>query len=426
MKNNTRHWAGITAGILSLACHTSAASLGSEKYTYDASGNIIEKSIDGVVTKMSFDRSNRLIERQTAGQDKETTAYDAAGRPVTERNADGQPTRSLSYGYGDKVLETQTQDSKAGFYYNAEGQMVGKNVEGTVSTYTWDNNVLAAEGDEAFANEAHISGGVPVLASGKDIVISDYLGNTLASGHTQLTGTAYGEGLEDGRFTGKLFVEELGSFVFKQRNYSVVDSRWITADPTGYPDGNNNYMYVHGDPMARFDAYGLEQVTLTCHWVEVVGEDEFGGDATTLFNYTFEADSNGKLKLKTHAFAGIPEYTGTQGYVEYFTSADVDVDTDADSVPDAKSSMKCQYGTYGAERSDTSGEWVESKKDDDGITRWRDRASAKLWINEPLATSNGYFSGPAFLSFVVTSGPTSSTSHIDEYSIEFFGDWIER
>ena len=77
MKHNTRHWAGITAGILTLAGYASAATLGSEKYTYDASGNIIEKSIDGVVTKMAYDQANRLIERQTAGQAKQTTAYDS-------------------------------------------------------------------------------------------------------------------------------------------------------------------------------------------------------------------------------------------------------------------------------------------------------------------------------------------------------------
>ena len=99
MKTNTRHWAAITVGILSLAGYASAATLGSEKYTYDASGNIIEKSIDGVVTKMSFDRSNRLTEFQTAGQAKQSTAYDAAGRPVAERNADGHTTRNLSYGW---------------------------------------------------------------------------------------------------------------------------------------------------------------------------------------------------------------------------------------------------------------------------------------------------------------------------------------
>ena len=264
MKTNTRHWAAITAGILSLAGYASAATIGSEKYTYDASGNIIEKSIDGVVTKMAYDQANRLIGRQTTGQGDQTTAYDAAGRPVTERNADGQTTRSLSYGYGDKVLETQTQDSQAGFYYNAAGQLVGKNVGGNVSTYTWDGNVLAAEGAEAFANEAHVSGGVPVLASGRDVVVSDHLGNTLSQGNHDFASTAFGEGLEGGRFTGKSFVKELDSFVFQYRNYSSILSRWKAPDPSGYPDGGNNYSYVNGAPTGNVDPLGL---TIVNYWL---------------------------------------------------------------------------------------------------------------------------------------------------------------
>jgi RHS repeat-associated protein len=257
MKTKTKHWAGITAGILSLAGYAPAASLGSEKYTYDASGNIIVKSIDGVVIKMAYDQANRLIGRVTDGQGKQSTAYDAAGRSVTERDADGQTTRKLSYGYGDKVLKTQTQVSKAGFYYNAEGQLVGKQTDGTVSTYTWDSNVLAAEGTEAFANEAHISGGIPVLASGTDVVVSDHLGNTLASGPMQLTGNAYGQGLEKGRLTGKPYVAEMGSYVFRCRNYSPHESRWTTADPSGFPDGSNRYVYAF-DPISFLDPNGTE------------------------------------------------------------------------------------------------------------------------------------------------------------------------
>jgi RHS repeat-associated protein len=263
MKHNTRHWAGITAaGILSLAGYASAATPGSEKYTYDASGNIIEKSIDGVVTKMSFDRSNRLTEFQTAGQAKQSTAYDAAGRPVATKDQDGQTTRSMSYGYGDKVLEALTRDCKAGFYYNAEGQLVGKKVGGSLSTYTWDGNVLAADGAESFSNEAHVTGGVPVLTSETGVVVSDYLGNTLALGDKQFGSTAYGEDLEYGRFTGKAYMNELEYYVFNHRFYSPKFSRWAVADPTGFPDGLNNCTYVNNKPLTLIDPSGLLETSI--------------------------------------------------------------------------------------------------------------------------------------------------------------------
>jgi RHS repeat-associated protein len=260
MKTNTKHWANITVGILSIAGYASAATLGSEKYTYDASGNIIEKSIGGKVSKMTYDSSNRLTERQTIDRGKEATSYDAAGRPTAETSKNGQQLRSVSYGYGDKVLGTKLATGQSDFYYNAEGQLVGKQVHGDVSTYTWDGNVIAADGNETLTNEAHISGGIPLLVSEKFVVISDYLGSTLASGDQHFISSAYGEGLEQARFTGKPFVKELNSYVFEQRLYSADTNRWTVTDPSGFPDGQNNRVYVNGDPLSRIDPRGLEVV----------------------------------------------------------------------------------------------------------------------------------------------------------------------
>jgi RHS repeat-associated protein len=262
MNKKAKHWAGITAGIFSLAGYASAASLGSEKYTYDHSGNITEKSIDREGSRMVYDPANRLIGRQVAGQSKKITAYDAAGRPVAVRNEEGQSIRSMGYGYGGKVIEIKNQDSKAYFYYNAEGQLVGKQANDNVSTYTWDGNVLSAEGADAFTNEAHVSGGVPVLASGTEAVVSDHLGNTLASGAKQFAGTAYGEGLEQGRFTGKVFVKELDSFTFHHRLYSPETLRWNTSDPIGFPDSENNVAYM-SDPTGGVDALGTAVTELS-------------------------------------------------------------------------------------------------------------------------------------------------------------------
>lgn len=257
MNTNTKHWASITAGILSLAGYASAASLGSEKYTYDASGNIIEKSIDCKVIKMNYDSSNRLTERQAAGEDKETIAYDAAGRPIAMKEGTEQLSRSMTYGYGDKVLETTSQDINTGFCYNAEGQLVVKLIGGKTILYAWDGNVLAAEGAETFTNEDHVTGGVPVMAANRDAIVSDYLGNTLSHAHQSFTSTAFGEGLEEGRFTGKVFVKELGGYSFLHRLFAPELSRWTTCDPSGFPDGTNNSLYVKSDPCGDVDPLGL-------------------------------------------------------------------------------------------------------------------------------------------------------------------------
>ena len=274
MNTKTKHWSSITAGILSLASYASAASVasvGSEKYTYDQSGNITEKSIDGEGSRMVYDHANRLVGHQVADQSKNIIAYDAAGRPVTVLNEEGQSIRRTGYGYGGKVIEIKNQDSNADFYYNAEGQLVGKQANGNVSTYTWDGSVLSAEDADAFTNEDHVSGGVPVLASGTEAVVSDHLGNTLASGAKQFAGTAYGEGLEKGRFTGKVFVKELDSFTFHHRLYSPASNRWDVADPSGFPDGENSYMYVRGNPLSSIDPLGLSTLKMNYKWTYTIG-----------------------------------------------------------------------------------------------------------------------------------------------------------
>ena len=126
MKTNTKHWASITAGILSLVSYVSAASLGSEKYTYDTSGNILEKIIDEKVTRMTYSSSNQVYERQFDAGQREAINYDAAGRPIALIDVTGQQTQTIRYGYGDKVLEAKHLGDYTEFYYNSDGQLVGK------------------------------------------------------------------------------------------------------------------------------------------------------------------------------------------------------------------------------------------------------------------------------------------------------------
>jgi RHS repeat-associated protein len=244
----------------------SATTLGDEKYTYDGSGNIIKKSINGQVTKMSYDASNKVTAISSPSKGNEQVNYDAAGRPVSYKDASGQVTRELSYGYADKVLRADNNGSKAEFFYNAEGQLVGKAVGGITTAYSWDGNVLAPQGENSFTNEDHISGGVPILTDSQELVVSDYLGNTLSQGISQFNSTAYGEGLEQGRFTGKAFVKNLGGYVFHHRLLSSDLNRWNTVDPSGYPDGSNNYLYTNNEPTQYVDPLGPYKKTAVDHF----------------------------------------------------------------------------------------------------------------------------------------------------------------
>jgi RHS repeat-associated protein len=60
-------------------------------------------------------------------------------------------------------------------------------------------------------------------------------------------------------FTGKPFDSETGMYYFPFRYYHPHINRWTTPDPLGTGDGPNVYGYVGGDPIGRFDPFGLKK-----------------------------------------------------------------------------------------------------------------------------------------------------------------------
>ena len=68
-------------------------------------------------------------------------------------------------------------------------------------------------------------------------------------------------------YTGKPYDADLGGYVFAARNYDVQTSRWTSADPSGFPDGANNRLYVSNNPLSLFDDLGLTGKSIA--WVFV-------------------------------------------------------------------------------------------------------------------------------------------------------------
>lgn len=255
MTNKTKHWAGIAAGILSLAGYASAANLGSERYTYDASGNIIVKQIGVNLTRFGYEEN--ILKTNNRGT---TYLVDEAGRQSGEDSNNFSGSK-LAYQYGDKVTEVLNRNGKkTDLFYNAEGQLVAVVADNSVETFAWDGLALATRGQQVFTNEDNKVGGVPAL-TGDKVTVSNPQGTTLSVGEKNFEVSAFGEGLEEGFLTGKPFVRELDGFVFKHRNYSPFTARWTTPDPSGFPDGKNQYLFVKCDPVNWYDPQGLEAET---------------------------------------------------------------------------------------------------------------------------------------------------------------------
>ena len=57
-------------------------------------------------------------------------------------------------------------------------------------------------------------------------------------------------------YTGKPFLSETGSYGFMFRQHDPEHCRWTTIDPSGFPDGANNNIYVI-NPICQMDIFGL-------------------------------------------------------------------------------------------------------------------------------------------------------------------------
>lgn len=90
----------------------------------------------------------------------------------------------------------------------------------------------AAEGTRYYVND-HLATTVGVADAAGEIAAleADAFGSPLAGGANA------------GRFTGKPYDEHLGAYVFPFRNYRANEARWMSADPSGFPDGVSSISY---------------------------------------------------------------------------------------------------------------------------------------------------------------------------------------
>ena len=245
-----------------------------EAYRYDGVGNIVQKTIDGETYRLSYDTGHQLKSAEGSEGLREFT-YDKAGRLVTEVLND-QPVVNYTYGYLDKVIAVERNGEVTRFDYDAQGMLVGKQLpDGSYEHWVWDGMALVARGEERYINEGHITGGLPLVSQTSEGVQyhqHDHLGTTVAS-YSQdgaiisaYETTVFGQGeLEDSRtarFTGKPYDADLGAYVFPFRNYDPESARWLSADPSGFPDGPNQHYYA-AVPTMGVDPLGLLTVNTT-------------------------------------------------------------------------------------------------------------------------------------------------------------------
>ena len=102
-----------------------------------------------------------------------------------------------------------------------------------------------------------------------------------------------------GFYTGKPYMAESGTYAFKYRDYNPEMGRWTTVDPSGFPDGANNRVYVNNKTLNSFDDNGLDTASFT------------DGGVFFNLNYTLSYDYFNSPNIATYSVSGLTSLSGS-------------------------------------------------------------------------------------------------------------------
>ena len=210
-------------------------------YQYDEAGCVTRISRGADTWDLAWNGQYQLVEVSTNGAFAEAYAYDALGRRVTTRNAEG--TERHVYDDNWQVVADLDEDGKV------------------IRSYVWGEGIdqlLAVKiGSKTYTALTDVQGTVWGYADEAGDVVArwtyDAWGNALseevAEGAAELRVVRY-------RFQGREWSEATGLTNFRMRWYDAITGRWLSKDPIGLSGGLNQYAFCKGDSLDYRDAFG--------------------------------------------------------------------------------------------------------------------------------------------------------------------------
>ena len=117
------------------------------QYTYDAAGNRISETDNGIITTYTVNNVNQYAASTTTGQGTTAYQYDADGNLIA-MTAPGVATTTYTYSEVNQLTMVSGPGQSANYYYDPLGNLVSQTLNGATTNYQIDptglGNVVAS------------------------------------------------------------------------------------------------------------------------------------------------------------------------------------------------------------------------------------------------------------------------------------------
>ena len=265
------------------------------EYDYDDNGNRkLKKEYDAQYTVLvdhtyHYDQENRLISVEDSAGDIFKASYDYRTRRVTKDEGSSSAQNNLKttkYIYDGGVTCQETEDVN-GTETLVKQYIRGNGMGGGIGSVLYMERKQDLSSSASAVQEFYDNLGQGSGSNGSGLIAEYYAYNAVGSvvANTDQEGfvirendfDAYGNQVREQDWTSNNFPIEFGGssndllFSTKERDFSTgldyfgfryydaVLGKFTTRDPSGYPDGPNNYLYVNNNPINSIDPLGLNE-----------------------------------------------------------------------------------------------------------------------------------------------------------------------